>query len=271
MTLKPSLNLQTSNTNSSKIPPLNLSTLINLQNRKKRNPTTRQRTKIAKQIDENPGDENRAPRKWKQVESRRKEGEGKGGTKRRFSFRPLSGYTIQEPIMGVISFGGRQLRATVYTRRDRQSQWRSCTDTLLRSVSDATSGAIYCLTACSSRTGVYLLPWNDRRIPFSPFSAEGGTITIASDNERALEIRSGFYSLSLALSCSLPFCRSYKSSIGFDPRHSRFSLAGPIFENDLSPRIGGCASWWWTVYGPIVTRRVPLSGGVIVVSIRITE
>lgn len=83
------------------------------------------------------------------------------------------------------------------------------------------------------------------------------------------------FTLSLSLFLFLPlflsFCRSYKSSIGFDPRHSRFSLAGPIFENDLSPRIGGCASWWWTVYGPIVTRRVPLSGGVIVVSIRITE
>lgn len=138
--------------------------------------------------------------KWR-VEGKRV----KGGTKRRFSFRPLSGYTIQEPIMGVISFGGRQLRATVYTRRDRQSQWRSCTDTLLRSVSDATSGAIYCLTACSSRTGVYLLPWNDRRIPFSPFSAEGGTITIASDNESALEIRSGFYSLSRSFFSSLSF------------------------------------------------------------------
>lgn len=134
-------------------------------------------------------------------------------------------------------------RRGVYAPRQTVARWRSCTDTLLRSVSDATSGAIYCLTACSSRTRCLFTAVERSTDPFSSFLrlAEGGTITIASDNERA---RSKF-----------PFsARSYKSSAARSVSIRGFHWQGRFLR--MICRRGGVRAaswWWWTVYGPIVT------------------
>lgn len=134
-----------------------------------------------------------------QVESRRKGDEGEvGRDEAPFFISSIVGVHNSGAYYGCYSFGGRQLRAAVYTT-DSRARWRSCTDTLLRSVSDATSGAIYCLTACSSRTERCRCLFTAVERSTDPFFsflrlAEGGTITIASDNERA---SSKSYSLSL--------------------------------------------------------------------------
>lgn len=145
-----------------------------------------------------------------QVESRRKGDEGEvGRMKRRFSFRPLSGYTIQEPIMGVIlsvadSFAPRCIRQTV-AHGDVRAPIRYCVPLAMQQAAQYT--AWQRVPPEPSGAGVYLLPWNDRRIPFSPFSAsprEGQSRSRAITSAQARNP---------TLSLTLSFCsRSYKSS-----------------------------------------------------------
>ena len=72
---------------------------------------------------------------------------------RRFSFRPLSRYTIQEPIMAVILSLADSFARGVYAPHDRQSPVTFVHRYVIAFRCGATSSAIYCLTACSSRAG----------------------------------------------------------------------------------------------------------------------
>ena len=153
-------------------------------------------------------------REWKRYKWR-VEGKGMkgrlGGMKRRFSFRPLSGYTIQEPIMGVIlsvadSFAPRCIRQTV-AHGDVRAPIRYCVPLAMQQAAQYT--AWQRVPPEPSGAGVYLLPWNDRRIPFSPFSASPREGQSRSRAITSAQARNPTLSLSLTLS----FCgRSYKSS-----------------------------------------------------------
>lgn len=107
-----------------------------------------------------------------QVESRRK-GEGvRERNEAAFFISSIVGVHNSGAYYGCYSFGGRQLRAAVYTRRDRQSHGdvrapiRYCVPLAMQQAAQYTAWQ-----RVPPEPGVYLLPWNDRRIPFPPFSA----------------------------------------------------------------------------------------------------
>lgn len=84
------------------------------------------------------------------VYSRRRSTRGSAGLVCRFSFRPLTRYTIQEPIMAVILSLADSFARGVYAPRQTVAMTFAHRYVIAFRFG-ATSDAIYCLTVCSSR------------------------------------------------------------------------------------------------------------------------
>ena len=134
---------------------------------------------------------------------------------RRFSFRPLSRYTIQEPIMAVILSLADSFARGVYAPHDRQSPVTFVHRYVIAFRCGATSSAIYCLTACSSGRSV------ERCASRAP------VYLLRSPNDRRT---------SLSLSLSLPSCASFLQFHLHEDNHDRGDNAAAALAQSLRTR-----------------------------------